>query len=105
MEEAKNNDATTAEYRTGVDTANFFEAVKAQVDKEYKPQNWDLASGVNRFEGKNPQEMIEEYRLCGHSSKSSLDLLLQRAKESYPDEGQRTDFVNGIMNELKDKLS
>ena len=94
-------DANSVEYQTGVHTANFFEAVSAQVDKQYEAQNWDFVLGYNRFEGKSPSEMVNEYVNSGHSNPSSLDMLLQRVNDSYPDEEDRPDFVNEVIQELQ----
>lgn len=98
-------DAKSKEYNVGVDTANFLEIVKAKSEDGYVPQNWDLGLGFNRFEGMSGSEMITEYENSGHSSRFSLNLLLDRVNDSYPDEEKRPDFVKEVAKELKDKIA
>lgn len=97
-------DAKSKEYNVGVHTANFLEAVKARVEKGYNPQNWDLDLGYNSFEGMTGPEMVKEYEKSGHSSRFSLNLLLDRINDSYPDEEERPDFVKEVVKEIIDKI-
>lgn len=101
----KVSDAKSKEYEVGVHTANFLEAVKANVEEGYKPQNWDLNLGFNPFEDKSGPDMVKEYEKSGHSSPFSLILLLERVNNSYPDKDERPDFVKVIVKELGDKIA
>lgn len=105
MAEKTFQDATSKENKVGVDTANFFEALKAKEEDGYEPKNWDLELGYNRFVGLNHSEMIKEYENSGHSTRFSLNLLLERVNDSYPDKDNRSDFVKLIAKELKNKTT
>lgn len=98
------SEVTQQPFQIGVQVANALEVVKSSAEPGYKAKNWDLTLGFNRYEGKNPSGIVDEFVSSG-ANESQLGLLVESLRNSYPNLEERPDYVKSVLKVIEDKLN